>query len=143
MTGWVDWRTVITCINVLDYQAAKLCRGCHGPLTGRQAAYCSEPCQLAFDREHFWNMARGEAIRRNARVHGGKPSCVRCGIQESMDVVLEVNHIEPVRGGPRNGTCLNHQENLELLCHPCHVLATEEQFRPEKAELRRIQVAML
>lgn len=41
--------------------------------------------------------------------------------------VLEVNHIEPRRGGGYQAGCHNHQANLETLCHRCHVAVTRMQ----------------
>jgi hypothetical protein len=40
---------------------------------------------------------------------------------------LEVNHIQPLRGSYRVVTCSNHLDNLEVLCHRCHVVATAAQ----------------
>jgi hypothetical protein len=37
---------------------------------------------------------------------------------------LEVNHREALRGRYRFVSCLNHADNLEVLCHRCHVEAT-------------------
>ena len=41
----------------------------------------------------------------------------------------EVNHIAPVNGDRDFFSCANHQDNLEVLCHRCHVMATREQRR--------------
>lgn len=42
---------------------------------------------------------------------------------------LEVNHVIPVRGQrARHGSCLNHLDNLETLCHDCHVPETRLQI---------------
>lgn len=40
---------------------------------------------------------------------------------------LEVNHIEPRCGGGYHWGCWNHQDNLETLCHGCHVIETNRQ----------------
>lgn len=40
---------------------------------------------------------------------------------------LEVNHIEPRRGEGYAAGCHHHLDNLETLCHPCHVEVTTAQ----------------
>jgi ferredoxin len=40
---------------------------------------------------------------------------------------LEVNHIEPRRGGGYAHGCHHHQTNLETLCHRCHARVTAHQ----------------
>ena len=42
-------------------------------------------------------------------------------------VALEVNHIEPRRGGGYAHGCHHHQVNLETLCHRCHARVTARQ----------------
>jgi hypothetical protein len=44
-----------------------------------------------------------------------------------------VNHIEPRVGKGYGWGCWNHQDNLETLCHDCHVVVTKSQ-----AEARRV-----
>ena len=44
-------------------------------------------------------------------------------------VALEVNHIEPRRGGGYAHGCHHHQANLETLCHRCHARVTARQQR--------------
>ena len=38
-----------------------------------------------------------------------------------------MNHIEPRNGEGYGIGCWNHQENLETLCHGCHLKTTAEQ----------------
>lgn len=40
---------------------------------------------------------------------------------------LKVDHIIPLDGGIRGTTCRNHQENLRVICHECHLKVTAEQ----------------
>lgn len=126
---WVSWESLILCTDVEVRRARKACRNCDTPLVGRRTAYCSKVCERAFASNHFQGPAYAACTKRAER------KCERCGTSER----LEVNHIDPVRGGPRGVTCKNHQDNLELLCHPCHVLVTEEQFRLLKAASRLAQ----
>jgi hypothetical protein len=48
---------------------------------------------------------------------------------------LEVNHIDPRVGQGYNSGCWNHQDNLETLCHKCHVKTTRRQL------LQRVRLA--
>lgn len=74
---------------------------------------------------------RGGRRSRIGRVHAYL--CAHC---RQPTTAPEVNHIVPVVGGNRSATCLNHEENLEVLCHSCHVPTTRRQ-----AEARRPGVA--
>lgn len=121
-----------------------MCRWCFRPLEGRRTVYCSKECDVAFARQHFWPNASRHARQR------AKGLCERCHQPGEMfdngRVIrsgLEVNHIEPVRGGKRFATCLNHADNLEVLCRPCHLEVTEEQFRPHRAAARLAQRALV
>jgi len=131
---YVDWTKAISCVDVDDRLRRRVCRRCATALGGRQRAYCGKDCEREFGMNHFWNMASREVEKRNRTKYGDLQCCV-CGATAH----LEINHIDPVRGGPRFATCKNHQDNLEVLCHDCHVRATELQFRPAKAEARQAQ----
>jgi hypothetical protein len=50
---------------------------------------------------------------------------VECGATEN----LEVNHIDPLVGRGYSMSCYHHQDNLEVLCHDCHVVVTNAQRR--------------
>jgi 5-methylcytosine-specific restriction endonuclease McrA len=66
---------------------------------------------------------RGGRRSRIGRVHAYL--CAHC---RQPTTAPEVNHIVPVVGGNRSATCLNHEENLEVLCHSCHLDATAQQL---------------
>lgn len=55
-----------------------------------------------------------------------------------VTVQLEVNHVEPRAGAGYGAGCWNHQTNLQVLCHPCHVAETTRQVneRPVLEALR-------
>lgn len=121
------------------------CRQCGTAIPDRRA-YCSAACSDAFQEQHFWNTARPAALRR-ARPFGpalqptwrdevvwfGAPICARCFAPAARRnrvgiwFAAEVNHIVPVNGLSRTFGCCNHQENLEVLCHDCHVQVGVEQ----------------
>ncbi len=122
-----SWRDYVTCVDVSE----RRCRvaSCRAPLEGRRTAYCSEKHAREFQRDHVWAVARRVARRR------AKWACERCGFKPSevrkdperraiysrYQLRLEVNHIQPLGGRYRQVTCLNHQSNLEVLCHSCHL----------------------
>ena len=85
------------------------CVTCGASLKPRRST-CGGDCRKTFEVNHFWWAARRECLRRTNNL------CARCWKQAD-----EVNHIKPISGGIRWITCLNHQENLEALCHSCHL----------------------
>ena len=109
------------------------CRQC-GKEIPKHRAYCSNICANVFEANHFWSTASYRAIEKSRpfgptqKPHGyprhGKPTCARClkecgsfgGKREA-----EVNHIHPLNGQRPHFGCCHHQENLEVLCHACHV----------------------
>lgn len=117
-----------------------VCRGCGGPLGPRRRFYCSDnDCRRRFEADHFWQTARAAAIARatvydpSTRAPQGA-ACAGCGrILDGRSYprahwgVPEVNHIVPVNGQRAHFACANHQSNLEVLCHPCHLQATAAQ----------------
>lgn len=108
----------ITCIDGHLWMNLRLCWTCCEPLKRpRQRYFCGEICVRVFDCNHYWTHAQEEALRR------AEHRCRRCS-----EVAVEVNHIEPLRGRVRVSSCLNHQTNLEALCHACHLVVTGEQF---------------
>lgn len=93
------------------------CDWCGVLLVGRQRRWCSAFCEYRFRANHVWRFARPEAIRRAER------RCAECGATNE----LEVNHVVPLAGRSRAESCAHHQDNLEVLCHGCHVEATARQ----------------
>lgn len=127
------WRTYVTCVDLNE----PLCRveRCRQALPPRRSAYCGDRHAREFERNHLWPAARRAARRRSGY------ACERCGFKPAVvrrdpiqrrryarhELRLEVNHIDPLAGSYRMVTCFNHQANLEVLCHACHVLATAGQ----------------
>jgi hypothetical protein len=130
MAGTTPRQSFVTCVDLSE----SLCRlaSCRGALPPRRTAYCSDRHAREFERDHVWLFAR-RAARRRARW-----ACERCGFKPSEirkdpiarrafsrhELRLEVNHILPLAGSYRSVTCLNHQTNLEVLCHRCHQAVT-------------------
>lgn len=117
------------------------CRWCGALPAWPKRFYCSDACRVEFERNHFWGTARTAALYRSAIFgleevpnEGWRGSegqhhpllryiCPRC----EQPGAFEVNHVIPLLGGPRQFTCLNHLDNLEALCHACHVTVTNYQ----------------
>ena len=104
------------------------CGACGRALAGRNLWFCKTPqggqygesCRGRYARNHFWQEARDAAVRRDSS------KCRRCGSPGTRHT-LEVNHIEPRNGQGYGIGCHNHQDNLETLCHDCHLTTTAEQ----------------
>lgn len=105
---------------------ADACQWCDNDLPGsRRRTWCSEQCRRTWERNHLWSRARAAAKRRT------KNTCLRCGLHKD-EAALEVNHIHPIAAHPgadhgRTPSCAHHQDNLEPLCHACHVHETNKQ----------------
>lgn len=59
----------------------------------------------------------------------------------ALDLAPEVNHIEPRSGKGYGMGCHNHADNLETLCHSCHVEVTESQRNLRRLAVRSPQTA--
>ena len=100
---------------------ARICWWCGKALTGRQIYWCGSgahrPCEGEWRQLHDWTTARPAAM---ARANG---RCQRCGARAH-----EVNHREPLVGRGYHSGCVHHPDNLEPLCHDCHVAETTKQL---------------
>jgi hypothetical protein len=129
------WRLHVTCVD-LDEPLCRVAR-CRQALPPRRTAYCCDRHAREFERNHLWPVARRAARRRSGW------ACERCGFKPAMvrrdpverrryarhELRLEVNHVTPLAGSYRTVSCGNHQSNLEVLCHACHVVTTASQRR--------------
>ena len=94
------------------------CANCDKTLTGNQLYYCSDDCKTEFYSNHptsvKWNDIRSNALERD------NYRCVKCDKPAE-----EVDHIKEIwEGGPEFDL-----DNLQSLCHECHVLKTNENRR--------------
>ncbi|MCH8226028.1 MAG: HNH endonuclease [Chloroflexi bacterium] len=96
------------------------CWRCGDPLPKRRRRWCSDACGRWYGDQHHWTSARKLVRRRD------KWSCQHCGIRPKRGGI-EVNHIVPRNGGGYLFGCWNHHDNLETLCHDCHVRVTNLQ----------------
>jgi 5-methylcytosine-specific restriction endonuclease McrA len=103
-----------------------VCDACGVALTGAQRRWCSSTCSMVEFNAHSWNGARHAARKRDGY------ACVKCGSKRE----LEVNHIEPRVGRGYGWGCHNHPDNLETLCHDCHLVVTRNQHAARAAARR-------
>jgi len=112
------------------------CVWCAGALPGRRLRWCGKPCIDAYQLNHEWSAARLHAvIRASFRPAEGWTVwtyCDQCGKRTSAP---EVNHVDPRRGRGYDPGCWNHQTNLQVLCHACHVAETNQQRRARTARV--------
>ena len=98
----------------------------------KSRAWCGSPCERFILRNHLWEFVRYDVLKRD------NFQCVICTEDDKGALAqayhrlhgktyLEVNHINPVNGRRSHFSCDNHLENLETLCHPCHVAVTKQQ----------------
>jgi 5-methylcytosine-specific restriction endonuclease McrA len=102
------------------------CDWCSAPLSGRQRRWCAQH-RYVWAENHIWDFARKAAMKRDEYL------CCRCGKRpvqtrhSAGNHVLEVNHINPRRGGGYHTGCHHHLDNLETLCIGCHRLVSQKQ----------------
>lgn len=130
------------------------CRGCAGPIGKGKSYYCDDPdCKLTFESNHFYRTAANAAVFLSGIPsevypevceprddgycwthvgwvpHAPLPRftgyrCARC-LQPTHRP--EVNHIRPLNGDRHHFGCQHHLQNLEVLCHQCHLATTAHQ----------------
>ena len=69
---------------------------------------------------------------KKAEVFEAGQNWYRCKMCLQLTRDPEVNHITPRNGKGYGNGCWNHQDNLEVLCHDCHVKVTMWQGRARK-----------
>ena len=109
----------------------KNCLFCNKELSGKQVKYCSNSCQMAYNREQYiarWKNDEETGCTssgglsehvRNYLLHKTNSQCELCGWGKihpiTLRVPLEIHHID---GNSRN--CM--EDNLQVLCPNCHSL---------------------
>lgn len=142
------WSPATCSLSPLTEPASKGgCRWDGVALPGRRRVWCSDACLTVYLENHFWTEARSVAIRRASITdERGRPLLTfcdqcrkRCGRLSTLlgatghryggQSEAEVNHVEPRLGQGYDDGCWNHQTNLQVLCHGCHVMETQRQKR--------------
>lgn len=116
----------VACADIPDH-GPRRCTLCGTPLTGRQQRWCSTECSDLYWSNHRWPAAKVHALWRAQRIGrsgGVRWLCARCGCTTTRP---EVNHRRPARGAHGAISCAHHQDNLEVLCIPCHRAETRRQ----------------
>ena len=150
MTAYID-----ICAELLA--TGEGCLRCGNPLPPRHRKWCSRACMDWWHSNHRFMVARGAALKRaevfeiprcrdthgryktnRLHQHSLGFACSNCGglfparqrnARRSNTVSGQVNHIVPALGVHAALSCLHHQENLEVLCTPCHRTVTATQAR--------------
>jgi hypothetical protein len=104
-------------------RSPRQCDLCGAPLVGRQQRWCSLECSDTYWPHHSWKVARETALGR-ARIGIKRYRCAICGCGTRSP---EVNHRTPALGAHSQTSCAHHQDNLEVLCHDCHLGVTVAQ----------------
>ncbi len=115
-----------------DCSPPRGCRRCGEPARGRFLFYCSPECNRIFQADHWWPAARFTALGyEHAGGNYWTPRPTVCAQADDTCSVgdFEVNHIAPLNGDRPTWGCVNHQDNLEPLCHSHHVRETKAQRR--------------
>ncbi|MCU1352007.1 MAG: 67, gp67 [Acidimicrobiales bacterium] len=135
------------------------CRWCDAPARP-EAAWCSHPCEDEYRRNHWWDQAREAALVRDGSRcrHCGLGPAVPTTAKALLRALipmraieaarlwqtpawraleqacqLEVNHLVPRLGRGYQAGCHHHLDNLETLCHRCHVAVTTQQQADRRA----------
>jgi len=112
------------------------CAQCGNPLPKARKIWCSEKCYgIAYDASiiYDWQKTRDEVLKRDDLTC---QKCGRRGLSASRDFThpalrAEVDHIVPIADDADPAKQFD-RENLQTLCHNCHVKVTQER-RLEKA----------
>lgn len=105
----------------LDNHYPGCCQWCEKKLRGRQKRWCSRTCSRKAVAEHRWTQAKAVQLKEAAWFE-----CAHCEyLFRKQDI--QVNHIVPCKGQHGKWGCHHHSDNLEVLCKPCHLVATAKQ----------------
>ena len=126
----------MTC-DMLPYADTEgVCDGCGRKLRGRQKRWCSRKCARLYTANHRWTQAKAFAkagrtyyLCEHAKLVKGVPYIDTkfhdiCAVWTNSP---EVNHKIPCKGKHGKWGCHHHQDNLEVLCRPCHLQVTAQQ----------------
>jgi 5-methylcytosine-specific restriction endonuclease McrA len=94
---------------------------CGKKLVGRQRKYCSRNHSKEVTDNHRWTNAKRKLKSVNA--------FYQCQICEEFfkNVDIDVDHLIPCKGQHGVWGCHHHQDNLRILCKPCHKAVTRQQ----------------
>jgi 5-methylcytosine-specific restriction endonuclease McrA len=104
------------------------CPTCGKDNPGKNRVYCSPKCRIDWYNNHSPKEAR-QAKFRIVDV----PVCNICGRTRTKTRNLVIQHLETLSGfNPLYMTCLNHQDNLQILCAPCHKSMIKEKEKEKE-----------
>lgn len=115
----------------------KICLWCGKPLPKRRRKYCSDHCSFKYWQKYLapllWLNARALALER------AEYKCEECDRRGN----LEVHHIVKLEiDEPRLRSKKNEQDNLRVLCRPCHEKAHHPHAYEKINEIPKEQMVM-
>lgn len=142
-------------------QSGKGCLRCGIAIPPGRRKWCSPECMNWWHGNHRYLVARGLALQRaevfafprcrddhgryktrRLHQHSLGYACSRCGgiyparqsrARRGGVPCVQVNHIVPAMGLHAAIDCVHHQDNLEVLCVPCHQAVTLSQGAARRA----------
>lgn len=98
-----------------------LCGWCMSKLKGRKISWCNWECSKQFYEKyrnvlHDWNKVKKKIIERDKSI---------CQICKTKTEKPEVDHIKAIVNGGDEWD----ENNLRVLCHPCHKVKTRSDLR--------------
>ena len=114
------------------------CLWCGNPLPKRRRKYCCDDCAFKYWQKYIaWRLW---FAARNVALENAGYQCQGCGARGG----LEVHHIVPLESGePRHNTEKNAQDNLRVLCRPCHEKAHHPNAgKPKVREIPKEQMIL-
>ena len=124
------------------------CWLCGGVLPKRRRRWCCDEHMTQYWGTYNYSYASGVCMRRTEN------TCENCHKSHSAlfkeirertepgycssytDAQIEVHHIIPLEGEPREWNVLNRQDNLTALCHQCHLQAHASMRQPTPKKVR-------
>lgn len=115
------------CVGMSGGKRKKTCMRCSSALPPRRIKWCSNKCSNWWFDNHWYFKARRKVVLKARVLDKRKVLGYTCAICNTLVQIIEVDHIIRAMGTHNILSCLHHQDNLRVLCIPCHRIITKEQ----------------